>query len=154
MTRSDGFAHRDRSKHAQRQWALGCHHNRLKWAKGGERSVFVRANRAACGGDRKPLAREVVAFAVDLAANVHEGFGACESREGFSGFLSKQRVDVVEQRGDFERGLIVGIVLGVLCMFQPWLFAGYRFGFLLVLFATLGFIVWSHITPAIPQYDE
>jgi hypothetical protein len=39
-------------------------------------------------------------------------------------------------------------------MFQPWLFAGYRFGFLLVLFATLGFIVWSHITPASPQYNE
>jgi hypothetical protein len=53
-----------------------------------------------------------------------------------------------------ERGLISGIVLGVLCMFQPWLFAGYRLGFLLVLFATLGFIVWSHITPAAPQYDE
>jgi hypothetical protein len=53
-----------------------------------------------------------------------------------------------------ERGLIGGIVLGVLSMFQPWFFMGYRFGFLLVLFATLGFIVWSHITPASPQYDE
>jgi hypothetical protein len=53
-----------------------------------------------------------------------------------------------------ERIWIGGIVLGVLCMFQPWFFAAYRFGFLLLLFATLGFIVWSHVTPAAQQYDE
>ncbi|MCL4863226.1 MAG: hypothetical protein KJZ93_27720 [Caldilineaceae bacterium] len=54
----------------------------------------------------------------------------------------------------WERVLIGGIVLGVVGMFQPWLFAGYKYGFLLLLFSTLGFIVWSHITPAAPQYDE
>ena len=43
--------------------------------------------------------------------------------------------------------LIAGIVLGVLGMFQPWLFAAYRYGFLLLLVSTLGFIAWSHITP-------
>jgi hypothetical protein len=52
-----------------------------------------------------------------------------------------------------ERIIITGIVAGVVCMFQPWTFYGYRVGFLLVLFSTLAFIVWSHITPAAPQYD-
>jgi hypothetical protein len=53
-----------------------------------------------------------------------------------------------------ERIIIGGIVLGVIGMFQPWLFVGYKYGFLLVLFSTLAFIVWSHITPAAPQYDN
>jgi hypothetical protein len=39
-------------------------------------------------------------------------------------------------------------------MFQPWLFLGYKYGFLLVLFSTLAFIIWSHITPAATRYDE
>jgi hypothetical protein len=51
-----------------------------------------------------------------------------------------------------ERVIIAGIVLGVVGMFQPWIFVGYKYGFLLVLFSTLAFIVWSHITPAAPQY--
>ncbi|UCD42404.1 MAG: hypothetical protein JSV69_01935 [Chloroflexota bacterium] len=46
-----------------------------------------------------------------------------------------------------EQILIVGIVLGVVGMFQPWLFDGYRFGFVLLLISTLCFILWSHITP-------
>jgi hypothetical protein len=53
-----------------------------------------------------------------------------------------------------ERLLIGGIILGAVGMFQPWLFWGYKYGFLLLLIATLGFILWSHITPAAPQYDE
>jgi hypothetical protein len=65
-----------------------------------------------------------------------------------------------------ESLLIAGIVLGVLGMFQPWLFAAYTYGFILLLFSTLAFIVWSHIVPkgqslqeeigpvAIPQADE
>jgi hypothetical protein len=32
-------------------------------------------------------------------------------------------------------------------MFQPWSFAGYRFGFLLLFVSTLAFILWSHIVP-------
>ena len=44
--------------------------------------------------------------------------------------------------------LIAGIVLGVVGMFQPWFFVAYRYGFYLLLVATLGFIAWSHITPA------
>ena len=40
-----------------------------------------------------------------------------------------------------------GIVLGVVGMFQPWWFAAYRIGFLLLLVSTLAHIMWSHVTP-------
>jgi|DewCreStandDraft_4_1066084.scaffolds.fasta_scaffold209304_1 hypothetical protein len=43
--------------------------------------------------------------------------------------------------------IIAGIVLGILGMFQPWWFAAYRYGFLLLFFSTLAFIVWSHVVP-------
>ena len=46
-----------------------------------------------------------------------------------------------------EMALIGGIVAGVVGMFQPWLFIFYKAGFLLLLFSTLGFILWSHVTP-------
>jgi hypothetical protein len=46
-----------------------------------------------------------------------------------------------------ERVLIAGIVLGIVGMFQPWAFIFYRIGFFVLLFSTLGFIVWSHIVP-------
>jgi hypothetical protein len=51
----------------------------------------------------------------------------------------------------WERVIIGGIVLGVISMFQPWVFIGYKYGFLLVLFSTLAFIVWSHVTPALSE---
>lgn len=46
-----------------------------------------------------------------------------------------------------ERIVIGGVVLGVVGMFQPWIFAAYKYGFLLVLVSTLTFIIWNHITP-------
>jgi hypothetical protein len=46
-----------------------------------------------------------------------------------------------------ESILIAGIVLGIVGMFQPWFFPAYKYGFLLLLFSTLGFIVWSHVVP-------
>lgn len=49
--------------------------------------------------------------------------------------------------------LIGGIVLGVAGMFQPWIFVAFRYGFYLLIVSTLGFIAWSHITPA-PAEDE
>lgn len=52
-----------------------------------------------------------------------------------------------------ERVTIGGIVLGILMMFQPWIFPAFRYGFYLLLFSTLAFIVWSHITPS-PAIDE
>jgi hypothetical protein len=53
-----------------------------------------------------------------------------------------------------ERIMIGGIIAGVIAMFQPWIFAGYKYGFLLLLFSTLTFIVWSHVTPSAPLYGE
>lgn len=46
-----------------------------------------------------------------------------------------------------ERVVIAGIVLGIVGMFQPWWFAVYRYGFVLLLVSTLSFILWSHIRP-------
>ena len=46
-----------------------------------------------------------------------------------------------------ERALIIGIVLGVVGMFQPFAVQLYTIGFILLLVSTLGFIFWSHIVP-------
>lgn len=46
-----------------------------------------------------------------------------------------------------ETIVIVGIGVGVVCLFQPWHQIAYNFGFLLLLGATLGFIMWSHVVP-------
>jgi len=46
-----------------------------------------------------------------------------------------------------ERVLIALILLGMVGMFQPIAIALYRYGFLLLLFSTLGFIVFSHMSP-------
>ena len=54
-----------------------------------------------------------------------------------------------------ETVIIAGIVLGVVGMFQPWLFVLYKYGFLLLLFSTLAFILWSHVVPKnARQLDE
>jgi hypothetical protein len=53
-----------------------------------------------------------------------------------------------------ESILIAGIVLGIIGMFQPWLFAAYKYGFLVLLFSTLSFIVWSHVTPRHEEIQE
>lgn len=46
-----------------------------------------------------------------------------------------------------EVTIIAGIIIGVIGMFQPWWFGGFRLGFFLLLFSTLAFILWSHIVP-------
>ncbi len=46
-----------------------------------------------------------------------------------------------------ERLIILGMVLGIISMFQPWEQALFQPGFLLLLTATLAYIVWSHIVP-------
>ena len=53
-----------------------------------------------------------------------------------------------------ERIIIAGIILGVIGMFQPWSFALYRIGFFVLLFSTLGFIVWSHVVPKGAPQEE
>ncbi|WP_119071085.1 hypothetical protein [Aggregatilinea lenta] len=46
-----------------------------------------------------------------------------------------------------EAIIIAGILLGIVALFQGWKMFAYEYGFLLLLFSTLAFIVWSHITP-------
>ena len=53
-----------------------------------------------------------------------------------------------------EQITIAGIVLGIVGMFQPWIFSAYKYGFLLLLFSTLAFILWSHVTPAAISQEE
>jgi hypothetical protein len=43
--------------------------------------------------------------------------------------------------------IIAGIILGIAMMFQPWTVALFEPGFLLLLFSTLAFILWSHVIP-------
>jgi hypothetical protein len=52
-----------------------------------------------------------------------------------------------------EYVIITGILFGTVCLFNPWSFVPYRYGFLLVLVSTLSFIVWSHITPPRASMD-
>ena len=53
-----------------------------------------------------------------------------------------------------EKIIIAGIVLGIIFMFQPWVFVLFRYGFYLLLFSTLAFMVWSHVTAAAPVDDS
>ncbi|MDH7485715.1 MAG: hypothetical protein QHJ81_05500 [Anaerolineae bacterium] len=50
--------------------------------------------------------------------------------------------------------LIIGILGGVVAMFQPWTMFGYKLGFQIVLASTLAFIVWSHVTPGSAHEEE
>jgi hypothetical protein len=52
-----------------------------------------------------------------------------------------------------EYALIGGIIVGIIGMFQPWFFPGFRYGFYLLLASTIGYIAWSHVTPAPPEDD-
>lgn len=46
-----------------------------------------------------------------------------------------------------ELVIIVGIILGIAMMFQPWTVALFEPGFLLLLFSALAFTLWSHVIP-------
>ncbi len=46
-----------------------------------------------------------------------------------------------------EQVTIAGIILGIFMMFQPWTVTLFEPGFLLLLFSTLAFILWSHVIP-------
>jgi hypothetical protein len=50
--------------------------------------------------------------------------------------------------------LIAGIVLGVVGMFQPFLFVLYQIGFGMLLFSTIGYIAWGHISPRSVRRQE
>lgn len=53
-----------------------------------------------------------------------------------------------------ENVIVVGILFGVVCLFNPWSFVPYRYGFLLLLAATLSFILWSHVAPPRAEFEE
>ncbi len=53
-----------------------------------------------------------------------------------------------------EYTVVAGIILGVVCLFQSWSIVPYRYGFLLLLGSTLGFILWSHVVPASAKTDD
>lgn len=46
-----------------------------------------------------------------------------------------------------EGVIIFGILFGVFSIFQPWVFALYSLGFVILFVSTLCFILWSHIQP-------
>jgi hypothetical protein len=52
-----------------------------------------------------------------------------------------------------EYTIIAGILFGIGCLFQPWSFVFYRYGFVLLLASLLSFILWSHIMPPRADYD-
>lgn len=52
------------------------------------------------------------------------------------------------------RIIIAGILLGIVGMFQPWAMVFYTYGFVLLLFSTLTYIVWSHIAPKVEDVQE
>ena len=47
-----------------------------------------------------------------------------------------------------ERAIIWLMIIGMVGMFQPFLVDLYRYGFLLLLFSTVLFIIISHVTPS------
>ena len=63
----------------------------------------------------------------------------------FVGKVLKERVPEAVHRA-IEYVFIAGIALGILSMFQPWLFSLFKIGFLVLLASTLGFILWSHVS--------
>jgi hypothetical protein len=46
-----------------------------------------------------------------------------------------------------EGVVIFGILFGVFGIFQPWVFALYPVGFVVLFVSTLWFILWSHVQP-------
>jgi hypothetical protein len=52
-----------------------------------------------------------------------------------------------------ERILIIGIVSGIIGMFQPFTVTLYTFGFIVLLISTIGYIFWSHIIPRLTVQD-
>ena len=52
-----------------------------------------------------------------------------------------------------EAIIIAGILGGVIALFQPFAFAPYKYGFIMLLGATLMFILWSHVVPKSAKAD-
>lgn len=52
-----------------------------------------------------------------------------------------------------EYTIIAGILGGVVALFQSFHFVGYKYGFVMLLGATLCFILWSHVVPKSAKAD-
>ncbi|HSN75261.1 MAG TPA: hypothetical protein VL334_09265 [Anaerolineae bacterium] len=63
---------------------------------------------------------------------------------------------VVSQRAHRIVTLFVigGILLGILGMFQAVAMVFYTYGFVVLLYSTLAYILWSHVTPAFEDVQE
>ena len=62
-------------------------------------------------------------------------------------FVSKllfQRVPETAYR-IIEYVFIAGIVMGIVAMFQPWVFVLFKIGFFVLFGSLLGFMIWSHV---------
>jgi hypothetical protein len=62
-------------------------------------------------------------------------------------FVSKLLSQQVPERiyKVIEYVFIAGIFLGIISMFQPWVFALFKIGFFVLFGSLLGFMVWSHV---------
>ncbi|MDX2140940.1 MAG: hypothetical protein SF123_22845 [Chloroflexota bacterium] len=52
-----------------------------------------------------------------------------------------------------ELTIIAGILGGIFALFQPFAFSPYKYGFVILLGATLSFILWSHVVPKHAKAD-
>jgi len=62
-------------------------------------------------------------------------------------FVSKVLYQRVQERTYkvIEYVFILGIVLGIISMFQPWTFLLFKPGFFVLFGSLIGFMVWSHV---------
>jgi mannose/fructose/N-acetylgalactosamine-specific phosphotransferase system component IIC len=62
-------------------------------------------------------------------------------------FVSKILHQRVPERAykSIEYVFIVGIVAGIISMFQPWTFLLFKPGFFILFGSLLGFMIWSHV---------
>ena len=62
-------------------------------------------------------------------------------------FVSKLIYQRVPERAYkvIEYVFIVGIVLGIISMFQPWTFLLFKPGFFILFGSLIGFMIWSHV---------
>lgn len=54
----------------------------------------------------------------------------------------------------FNLILIVGIILGIILMLQPFTMVLFKISFMIVLISLLLFILWSHVTPVLSPMEE
>ena len=53
-----------------------------------------------------------------------------------------------------EYTLMIGIAVGILFMFQPWVFKLFSIGFYILLASLFSYILWSHVRPKLSEDQE